>query len=415
MKSIKKTGKIVSFRALLIIVILGSLAVLSSCRKDGETVVDREILVGANQIGTYTAQELQSLLRISGFDFPSWIIKYNVDVYIVTYLTNYKGSEVTASGVVVIPKTADALGMISFHHGTIVAQRDAPSAQHFSSNQIIISSILASAGFIFVIPDYLGFGNTSSILHPFYVEEYAASTVIDNLSAVRELTSLINVRFNRNLFLAGYSQGGYVTMAVQKYIDLNGLAGFNLIASFPASGWYDVKEMQKYIFGQQVYNDPYYIAYLCLAYKTTFGWTQPLNEIFNEPYANRIPGLFNGTLSGTQINVQLTDTIPALVKGELLANIDNDPKYKFITDSRLQNSLTDWVPKTPLYMYHGDADITVPYQNSEAVFQKLMSNGASPDIMHFISLPGIDHSSGVLPFLQDAIQRIRILDMNANH
>jgi hypothetical protein len=66
-------------------------------------------------------------------------------------------------------------------------------------------------------------------------------------------------------------------------------------------------------------------------------------------------------------------------------------------------------------MYHGDADITVPYQNSEAVFQKLLSNGASPDIMHFISLPGIDHSSGVLPFLQDAIQRIRILDMNANH
>ncbi len=414
LKLIKNNINIGFIKSLLaVIVIVIYLSALNSCRKD-ETVKDEPILVESITIGTYTSQELQALLIVSGFDFPSSIIKYSVDVYKVTYLTNYKGSKLTASGIVVIPKTSDALSMISFQHGTIVAHKDAPSVQPLFSEQIILSSMLASLGFISVIPDYLGFGNTSFLLHPYYIEEYSASSVIDNLLAVKELAAIKKIRFDGNLFLAGYSQGGYVTMAAHKYIDQHGLQDFKLIASFPAAGGYDVKKMQEYLFGLQTYSDPYYIAYLTLAYKTTFGWTQALTDIFNEPYAGRIPGLFNGSLSGSQINAQLSDIIPALVKGELLANIDTDPKYQFMIDAQRENSLTDWVPVTPMYMYHGDADSTVPYQNSESVYQQLLVNGASADILHFIRLQGAGHSSGVKPYVEDVIRRIRILDMNAN-
>ena len=333
-----------------------------------------------------------------------------MDVYKVTYLTNYKESKVTASGIVTIPNTADDLSIVSFHHGTIVAHNNAPSIQPLLSSEIILSSLLASTGFISVVPDYLGFGTTSSVLHPYYVEEYAASSVTDNLLAVKELAAIKKIRFNGDLFLAGYSQGGYVTMAVHKYIDQHGLEDFNLIASFPAAGGYDVKEMQEYMFGLQTYNDPFYIAYLCFAYKTTYGWTQALSEIFNEPYAGRIPALFNGTLSGSQINAQLSDTISDLVNGNLLANMDTDPKYQFLIDAQIENSLTDWIPLTPMYMYHGDKDSTVPYQNSVSVYQQLLSNGAAAENLHFINLPGANHSSGLVPYVEDVFQHL--MDMN---
>ena len=397
-------------RLFTLIVIVSCLTGLNSCRKDDDRVDDREKLEEFVSLGSYTIQELQALVNISGYDFPLSVIKYNVEVYKLTYFTNYKGDKVTASGIVVIPVTSDSLSMVSIHHGTIVALKDAPSVQPFFSEEIILSSILASSGFISVFPDYLGFGSSSSLRHPYYVEEFAASSVTDNLIAAKELVKIKNIMFNGKLFLTGYSQGGYVTMAVHKYIDQYGLQDFKLVASFPAAGGYDVKEMQEYLFGLQNYDDPYYIAYLLSAYKTTFGWTQPFTYFFNEPYAGKMPGLFNGALSGSQINAQLSDTIPKLVNGDLLANIDTDPKYKFIIDAMSENSLTDWIPKTPIYMYHGDADKSVPYQNSVSVYQQLLSNGASADILHLITLQGAGHSSGVEPYLDDVIQRI--LDLN---
>ena len=399
-----------TMRILRVLIAVSLLSGLNSCDEDHAPVKKPLALVDKVELGSYTAQQLAQLVAVSGVNISTAIVKYDVKVYKVTYRTEFKGGQVTASGIVVLPQTSDPLSMVSVQHGTIIAHDDAPSVQPLLSQDIVLYSALGSTGLITVIPDYLGFGSSSSIVHPYYVEDLAASSVIDDLKAAADLASSESIDFNKKLFLVGYSEGGYVTMAVHKYLDENDVPDFNLIASFPAAGGYDVKNMQELLFDQQTYSNPFYIAYVAYAYKNTFDWTQPLSDWFSEPYASAVPGLFDGELNGTQINAALTDTIPRLMNDDLLANIDVDSKYDYMVEAFRENSLTDWVPLTPMYMYHGDADITVPYKNSQSAYDQLLDNGASMDVLHFITLPGADHGSGLEPYIEDVIPKIMSLN-----
>ena len=376
----------------------------SSCSDDDAP--KRKSLVDALLLQTRSASELQSFMAISPVSIDVDILKYDVSIYRVTYKTTYKDEEIHASALVVLPKTSDKVGMLSFQHGTIAAYADAPTDQSPSSASFILFEAIGSSGLIGVIPDFIGFGDSKDIFHPYYVEEPTAIGVIDALKAARELASEKSVKFNENLFLAGYSQGGYATMATHKYIEENGLSNFNLVASFPSSGGYDVKEMQEYFFSQTTYHEPFYLAYVALAYQSHYEWTNTLNQFFNEPYASRIPTLFNGTNGGSDINGQLTTSVNALVKSDVIANIDTKPDYAFLVNAFNENSLIDWTPTIPMYMYHGDADITVPYQNSISVYDHFIANGASPNVVTFTTLPGADHGSGVYPYLEHLIEKV---------
>lgn len=233
---------------------------LNSCT-DHEHEPNDITLIDASHLGRKSAFELQLMLDLSGYDLPTSAIQYDVDIYKVTYRTIYKGTEIVASGIVSLPDTDDPLPMISFQHGTIVAHNEAPSKQT-STETMFLYGAFASTGMIAVFPDYIGFGSSSDIFHPYYIEEYTASAIIDNLKAASELAKKKGRSFNQNLFLAGYSEGGYATMAAHKSIEQNGLSGFNLVASFPASGGYDVKDVQERFFEQTFYSEPFYLPYV---------------------------------------------------------------------------------------------------------------------------------------------------------
>ena len=66
--------------------------------------------------------------------------------------------------------------------------------------------------------------------------------------------------------------------------------------------------------------------------------------------------------------------------------------------------MLDWVPTKPMFMYHGDADTTVPYQNSVDTYNHFIASGASPQVVRLKALPGADHGSGVFPYLEDFIK-----------
>ena len=388
----------------ILLLFIGLTTSLNSCTDQGNEH-QHITLIDAVHLERKSAFELQLVLDLSNYDLPTSAIQYDVDIYKVTYRTLYKGEEIVASGIVSLPDTDNPMPMISFQHGTIVAHYDAPTRQT-STEAMFLYGAFASAGLISVFPDFIGFGSSSEIFHPYYIEEYTASAIIDNLKAASELAEMKGRTFNQNLFLAGYSEGGYATMAVHKSIEQNGLSGFNLVASFPASGGYDVKDVQERFFMQTEYSEPFYLPYVVLAYKNTYEWEQPLPDFFNEPYASSIPTLFDGTKNGIQINSSLTNDIPGLVNNDLLANIDTDENYQYFVDALESNSLTDWAPAIKMYMYHGDADTTVPYENSVITYEQFLSNGASPSTVEFITLPGADHDSGIEPYVEDFLPKL---------
>lgn len=388
--------KVSTFFILLILVM--------SCQE--EEVSEKKVLVSSNLFLSRSASELQTFLGVSGIDLPFSEMVYDVEIYKVTYTTPYKGDNITASGLVILPKTTSPVGILSFQHGTIAAHSQAPTALALNSSELILYAALASPGFITVIPDFIGFGASAELMHPYYVEDLTASSILDNIRAGKQLASQKGVRFNQKLFLAGYSQGGYATMATHKAIEEDGFPGYNLVASFPAAGGYDIKGVQEYFFSLETYDEPFFIPYVAYAYQTAFDWTQPLSNFFNEPYASLVPDLFDGTKSGGAINQQLTTSILGLINNDLLENIDTDPKYNYIVDAFNENSLVDFTPRVPVFMYHGSADITVPYQNSVSSYEQYIQNGASTNTVKFFTLEGATHYTGFFPYAEDFVPRL---------
>jgi pimeloyl-ACP methyl ester carboxylesterase len=367
-------------------------------------------LVEASTTGSWAAAQLKLFVQLSGRDLNTDLLAYDVDIYKVIYKTTYQDTEINASGLVLLPKTTgNALPMISFQRGTVVREADAPSLQGKESEQVISYSALASMGFITAVPDLIGFGESNEIFHPYYVEEPTSTAVIDLLHAASALAREKNVEFDGRLFLAGYSQGGYATMAAHKALEADDESDFEIIASFPGAGGYDVSAMQDYLLELDTYPNPYYIAYVGMSYRSFYGEDGILAAFFNEPYASRIPTLFDRVKSPDDIDAQLTEDIQALVREDILLGYNTDPLYEYLRVKFQENSLTDWTPEAPMFMYHGDADLTVPISNSQSTYNKLISNGASPERLHLITLPGRDHSSGIEPYIEDIVKKLQEL------
>lgn len=383
---------------------------VSSCNNgdDQPDIPEEKFLVEAEFVYSSTAQQIKLLAQISGIGINPDEFQNDVDIYKVTYNTSYKGSALIASGLISLPKTTQEVGMLSFQHGTLTNRAEAPSNFSGSNSNALLYAAMASAGFIGVIPDYLGFGTSSSMLHPYYVEEATASAVIDMLKAASELAEEKAVQFNEKLFLAGYSEGGYATMAAHKTIEENGLDGFNLIASFPGAGGYDIKGIQEAIFQEEEYDDPHYLAYIGRAYQLHYDKDNLLTDFFKEPYAGRIPSLFDGQKGADAINAQLTTDLSELIQANVLTNINTDPAYDYLVDAFNENSLADWAPTVKMYMYHGTSDATVPYQNSVDTYNKLILNGASSENVTLTPLTGT-HSSAITPYIADFIPKLLAL------
>ena len=401
--------KVITYHKIFISVIV-SLVLATACSDDSSSPQpsDEQFLIDAEFVYATTAQQLQLLAQLSGLAVEPSAFVNDIEIYKVTYNTQYNTLPIVASGLVVLPKTTQGIGMLSFQHGTITKYDDAPSNFSAGDYNTIAYAAMASVGFIGVIPDYLGFGSSTSVLHPYYVEELMASSVIDLLKAAAELSQQQGITFNGELFLAGYSEGGYATMASHKAIEENGLDGFTLIASFPAAGAYDIKGVQETIFEQTEYDDPHYLAYIARAYQVQYGRDDLLTDFFKEPYASRIPGLFDGQKGEGEINAQLTTTISDLVQEDVLNNIDTNPEYGYLVDAFNENSLTDWKPEIQMFMYHGLSDKTVPYQNSVNTFDKLIANGASTSTLTLTPLEGT-HSSAIEPYVADLIAKLLLM------
>jgi pimeloyl-ACP methyl ester carboxylesterase len=377
----------------------------SSCSKDDPKPVQSN-LVEATFLDSRTAAEIQFLVGFSGLNLDPAVFKHDVKVFRVTYETTYQDQTVVASGLVAIPITTDPVGTLSVHHGTIVRYVDAPSALDKDDFNILLYSAVSSAGFVTLIPDLIGFGESKDIFHPYYVEEATSTTITDLIEASKKLMKDNNIKSTKKLFLAGYSQGGYSTLAAHKAIEADPIEDFDLIASFPAAGGYDVVAMQDYVFNLDSYPHPYYLAYVAKSYQTYYDQPTLISTIFNEPFASRIDGLFNGIDGHGDINAQLTQSIPDLIRGPVLDGFDTDPSLLGLRNLFAENSLTDWTPTKPVYFYHGDQDTTVPLENTVITYNKLLQNGASSENVKLITLVGYDHNDGLDPYVEDLIEKL---------
>ncbi len=381
----------------------------SSCESDEDDpgITDDGKLLSSEFIALRTPLEAKIFAQAAGLDSLADSLNVNVDVYTITYRTLYKDDPITASGVVCIPRSEKPLDVVSFQHGTIVAHYDAPSVDvGISDTSFGVLQYLSCLGAVFIFPDQIGFGSSTQFLHPYYVREPSALAVTDMIIAARELILEKGKLLSGKLYLAGYSEGGYLTLATHRYMEVNNKVpfGFNLALSFPAAGGYRIKDVQEYMFSRTSYSQPFYLAYVAQAYTEHYEWSQPLSTYFQEPYASRVPGMFDGTFTGDDINDSLTNTIADLLQPNFLANIDSDPQYLHLRTAMSENSLVNFSPNIGVQLFHGDQDSTVPYQSSVEALQQFGNLGSTQ--VSLTPLRGEDHGSGFIPYMALILRRM---------
>ena len=367
---------------------------LFSCNNQDE--LTRAYIDTYTKLFSISKENILEIVQNSEYGNLNEYLQYDISLYTITYNTTYKGQNIKASGLVAFPDTDQGMPILNFNHGTTSLHADAPTEDLI---QYSFFSNAASAGYIFVIPDYLGFGVSDNIVHPYYRSDITGQTIVDMIRAAKELAAIEGYNFNGDVFLSGYSEGGFATMSAHYNMEKNNYSGLNLVASAPASGGYDITGMLDYFISKETYHVPYYIAYVAMGYKASYDWSLPLSSIFNEPYASIIPEYFNGKYSGYEINSVLSDDISELLTSNFINNIYTDADLKIIVDAFEENSLDQWIPKNKMIMYHGTDDITVPYQNSVDTYNSFISLGADKNIVEFIDLIGENHSSGSLPYI----------------
>lgn len=327
-------------------------------------------------------------------------IKYDVRAHRITYTTTYRGEPATASGVILIPQgRSEPAPLLIWNHGTTFNKLDVASEW---TNGEHIELVPATAGFITFLPDYVGYGASKHLLHPYMIQEPLVVSIIDMIGAGKEYLRAQNVAFDDRLYLWGFSEGGYATLAVQKEIESNPAHGLAITASYPVAGPYDLKETLDIIFSKDRYVGAGYLAYVFAAYNDTF-WMRPYTDFFQEPIATKVEQLAAGQFPLHEIGDVLTASLAGFMNPTFLEHYRSGGEEQ-VQAAFSANSDFDWTPQSPTYLYHGTADADVPFEIGQAIYESFIARGADPETVHFIPVEGMDHNaSGVaalLAFLQ---------------
>ncbi len=307
---------------------------------------------------------------------------YNAIMYSITYETIDQFGEVTtASGLISYPDDINgAFPILSFQHGTQIRRESAPSMNGF--NDLVLW--LTTSGYIFIEPDYLGLG-VSEMLHPYHLKDVTASSVIDMIRATEHFCDqLSEIQYNDQLFLAGYSEGGYATMATVKEIEENLSDEFDITVSFPMAGAYDLSgTMVDLMLSEEPYPDPFYLPFFVLSYIEMYSLGS-IEDFFLPEYASIFPDLFSGEYSGGYIDGFLPDIPIHMMLPTVVEEFTNDDNYPFKVHLS-ENDLYDLTPQNTMYIFHGIADESVPHENSVVAYDSFIANGAQD--VYFESLP----------------------------
>lgn len=305
----------------------------------------------------------------------SFLIPYAVDAYKIIYTTiDANGNIILASGLLSIPKkgTNEKSPFLSYQHGTIFLDKQAPSN---SSTQARSIMTLAGTGYIVSAPDFIGYGKSADRIHPYLHAETLASASIDMIRASYEFLKNNNIKSNQQLFITGYSEGGYASLAVQKSIEEKYADEFSITAVAAGAGPFDLTETAKIIASKITNDEPAYVSYLLKSYDTIYNLNK-IEEMYQPQYVEAVNTLFDGQHSQSTINNNLTEQTDELLNPSFLDSLIKSDGH-IINRKIAQNNLFDWRPSSPIRFYHSPNDETVPYSNAQKALTTMRANGAT--------------------------------------
>lgn len=338
---------------------------------------ENKFLVSYELINSYSKEDLKTKWKenkIKEFISP---IKYAVDVYEIMYKTRWHdGSEILASGFYYVPKNTDeTFPTMVMNHGTQLKKE----IDEKLSGLMVGCIAFSTDGYISLYPHYIGLGKGEKT-HLYQIAESEAFANIDMLRAARELNIILNVKANNQLFITGYSQGGHATMATHKMIQEKYGNEFQVTASAPMSGAYDMTGVQADVMFEKYFNQAY-LPYLILSLQEQYQiWESDIYEVFKEPYKSIIREKVNHQHKLKDVSKLLPEIPADMIRDDLVAEFKNNPEF-ILTKVLAENNNYNWKPESPIMLCYCNADEQVSYKNAFVAHDAMKANGAERVIL----------------------------------
>ena len=187
-------------------------------------------------LNAFSSQEIQSHAQtdLSLDAVTASLLTHNVEMRRLSYTMPFLGEEAAVSGAVFVPQApGTSFPVLEYHHGTTFQRLAAPS---FKTDLTNLGYAMASMGFLVLMPDYLGLGE-SPLQHPYCHAESEADAGWSMVETASALVWDLDVTLNGNLYVTGYSQGGHGAMAMARATPPSALdETLSLKAAAPLSG-----------------------------------------------------------------------------------------------------------------------------------------------------------------------------------
>lgn len=334
-------------------------------------------LESAAYINRISAAEIARAVTAAGRKAPAVTPRYDVDNHRLTYRTiDGRGRPITASGLVSVPvKAAGARSpVMGYQHGTLLKDAQAPSNHAVASEAAVV---MASVGYIVVAADYVGYGASIGAPHPYLMAAPSAAAVLDLLTAARDWRRAEDIADNGQLFLTGYSEGGYVSLAAHRAMQATDSPHLpHLVATVAGAG-------------------PYHVGVTM---------TEQLRKVRQKhPVVGALFHPASLELMGTSLR---REARRLLVRNLVPRHADVRLQTSFIDhhferdDAALDRSsnVHDWKPEAPVSLFHGHDDQTVPHASAVRTLEAMRARGATHVSLTICSATPSSHRNCVAPY-----------------
>ncbi len=385
---------------------------LAGCGSSGSDALENVTIVPLELLNSiYNSIKKPITRALKGWDWDSYFTYFgpilsNAEYGIVMRKVSYQatgadGNQHTMTGLLIMPKSLlgsrPSVPILLYQHGTEPYRSYSPS--RFLKNmdspsdypEVMVAAAFATTGYAVAMTDYEGQGDNSDV-QPYVHGATLAGQVIGMLRKSRDIIaeSSAPCRWNNQLFLIGYSEGGYVTMTATRELELSHASEFTVTASAPLSGPHDLSgAMRELILSDNTFKAPYFLPFLLTGYNYAYG---SRTNLFSPEFAllpvynNATPSLygrFNGKWRSDQINEAMgmdydkpTLIVPkSVLTADFLTELAND-NGMLVAFLKENDSYRGWTPKAPMRLYHHRSDDLVPYANSQITFNAFSSAGA---------------------------------------
>lgn len=388
-----------------------------------------------------------------------------IDAYNVVYKSpGVDGKPRTLSGAILVPEIGmDKIkGVIVFYHPTELAKFHVPSCflnaeglpaycqikKSINGSNYVqhLGGIFTSQGYVVVMPDYIGQGIDSSIMHPYIIEAATnAKSGINMLADTKKLLKHLGLddTASLNLYLTGYSEGGAYSLWASKLLqnsekDILTDNNYKLRLTAPIAGAYDLSGTQVPMELAKVSTYPKADKYrafspnelalqktLVMSYGLTstayYHFNQKYSKVFNQDFLacgnHCVIGGVSYTISElfTSINPDLTvKNIVSAIKNDAFDSINPENNLAFSTENNSINSFTadglnknkeffkilkqsdivSWKTTTPVTLIHYDYDSVVSALNSDIAYKGMLKL-SDKKLVKNLSISNFDYMTSI--------------------